>query len=243
MPIVVGLLLAIAVGAWLLRGTIATSVARSELETHGLRCDERFVVSPSALFGELTVGPTRCTHDGGLIEVIELTGDATLELEGFTPSALRANGVRLVLRDRNLRGGSGWAAELRRLHLEQRVAGLVKALSELGGMRLPPAHVGRAEVFRGGDELATIDGLVLTPGDRMGVAIDRAVFTAVMGAARLTLSGVTGTATRSDVRLQGQATARAGVVLLGTFSTGGAFTLDASALDTAAPELRLQASF
>lgn len=240
-PIVLAIVLAIPLAAWLLRGTIATSMARSEIEARGLRCDERFSVELSALFGEATIGPTRCTREGGLVEALELTGDATIELDGLTPAAVRAESVRVVLRDQDLRGGSGWAAQLRRINLEQRVAGLVKGLAELGGMNLPPTDIAHAEVFRGGEELAAIDGLVLTPSSSTDLAIQQVAFSAVGGAARLTLEGVTGSATPSAVHLEGDATARAGIALLGAFTTGGAFSLDASALDTSAPRLRLRA--
>lgn len=242
-PILLVIVVGAPLGGWLLRGTIATSIARDALAQRGLACDDRFGVELSAFFGSATIGPTRCTREGGLVEAIELTAPATIELDGFAPSTIEAEGVRLALRDRDLRGGSGWARELERLHLEQRVAGLVKGLSELSAMGLPPTTVMHAEVVRGSDELATIDGLTVTPGSSTGVAIDRVVFSAVMGAARLTLSDVRGTATRSAVHLEGQAMARAGVALLGTFSTGGPFTLDASALDSAEPELDLRADF
>lgn len=228
---------------WLLRGTIATSMAASELSSRGLTCDERFSVELSAFFGEAVVAPTRCTHEGGLVEAIELTAPATITLDGFEPSAIEAEGVRLTLRDRDLRGGSGWAQQLRRINLEQRVAGLIKGLSEMSEMGLPATTITRAEVLRGSDELATLDRLVLGSGSPTTVAIDRVQFTAVMGAARLTLSGVTGSATGSVVHLEGDATARAGVALLGSFSTSGDFDLDASALDSASPELRLRAGF
>ena len=67
----------------------------------------------------------------------------------------------------------------------------------------------------------------------------RVVFTAVMGAASLTLTDVHGTATRDAVHLEGTATARAGIPMLGTFSTGGAFTLDATELTRDSPRFRL----
>lgn len=241
--VVLVILVGLPLAAWLLRGIIATSMAASELSSRGLSCDERFAVSLSALFDEATVAPTRCAHEGGLVEAIELTGPARIRLEGFAPSAVEAEGVRLTLRDRDLRGGSGWAQQLRRINLEQRVAGLVKGLSELSQMGLPRTSVAQAEVLRGGDTIATLRLLELTPGSPMPVGIDRVEFTAVMGAARLTLSAVTGTATGAAVHLEGDATARAGVALLGSFSTGGEFELDASGLDSASPELRLQASF
>ena len=63
-PIVIGvvvvvLLIGVPLVAWLLRGVIATSIARSQLEERGIACDSRFSVSPSATLGEATVGPTR----------------------------------------------------------------------------------------------------------------------------------------------------------------------------------------
>ena len=242
LPLVLVIVLAIPLAAWLLRGTIATSMAESELASRGLTCDDRFSVKVSALFDEATIGPTRCTREGGLVEAVELTGNATITLDGFAPSEIHAESVRVVLRDQDIRGGSGWARQLSQINLEQRVAGLIKGLAELSGMSLPKTEIARAEVFRGGDELAAVDGLMLTPSGSTDLAIQRVAFSAVGGAATLTLNGVTGTAAPSTVHLEGDATARA-AALLGVFSTGGEFALDASALDTASPTLRLRASF
>lgn len=243
MPFVLfAILVAVPLFAWILRNTIATSLAASEARARGLACDERFSVELSAGLREATVGPTRCVHAGGLVEAIELTAPATIVLDGLEPASITAEGVRVTLRDRDLRSGSGWAPALGRLHLEQRVAGLIKGLSEMSGLGLPRTVVARAEVLRGADRLATVDGLELTPGAPTGVAIRRVSFPAVMGAAQLTLGGVTGTASRGAVHLEGEATARAGVSILGV-STGGDFELDASGLDTASPDLRLRASF
>lgn len=237
-PIALALVLAVPLLAWLLRGSIATALVRSELEARGLTCDDRFSIELSALFDEARIGPTRCTREGGLVEAIELAGDAVVDLDGLAPAAIQVESLRVVLRDQDLRGGTGWAAQLRRINLEQRVAGLVKGLSELGGMNLPPTEVVRAEVFRAGDELAAIDGLSMRAAE---VGIQRVAFSAVGGAARLTLEGVTGSATPSAVHLEGQASASVGVAFLGAIARAGAFALDASRLDTAAPLLRLRA--
>jgi hypothetical protein len=241
LPIVLVIVLAISLAGWLLRGTIATSMASSELAARGLTCDDRFAVDVAALFDEASIGPTRCTREGGLVEAVELTGNATITLDGLAPSAIRAESVRVVLRDQDVRGGSGWARQLSQINLEQRVAGLIKGLSELSGMNLPQTEIAHAEVFRGGDELAAIDTLVLTPGGSTDLTIGRVAFSAVGGAATLSLNGVTGTATPTAVHLEGDATARAGG-MFGVFSTGGEFTLEASALDTASPALRLRAN-
>ena len=112
----------------------------------------------------------------------------------------------MVLRDQDIRGGSGWARQLSQINLEQRVAGLIKGLAELSGMSLPKTEIARAEVFRGGDQLAAVDGLILTPGGSTDLAIQRVAFSAVGGAATLTLNGVTGTAAPSTVHLEGDAT-------------------------------------
>jgi hypothetical protein len=233
------------VAAWALRDAVATSMARDALASRGIECDERFAVELSATFGSATVGPTRCTREGGYVEAIELVGPARVALSGFEPTSVEAESLNVVLRDGDLPGGSGWAAELARLNLEQRVAGLVKGLAELSRLGLPPTTITRGHVLRGTESMATVEGLSLTPaaGGVTNVGLRNIVFEAMLGAARLTLSDVTGTATASAVSLQGQATARAGIALLGTISTGGSFTLVTSALDTDRPELRLRASF
>lgn len=232
-------------GGWLLRDTVATSLARDALSQRGLTCDDRFSVEVSALFGSATVGPTRCTRAEGHLEAIELLGPARVELSGLEPTSVEAESVRITLRDRDVPGGASWSPELARLHLEQRVAGLVKGISELSRLDLPPTTIVRGDVRRGSSALATAHQLVLTPGegDATQVTLDRLVFEAMMGAARLTLSEVRGTAAPGTVVLEGEASARAGIALLGSFSTGGSFRLDATALESARPQLRLRASF
>ena len=63
-----------------------------------------------------------------------------------------------------------------------------------------------------------------------------------MGVGQLTLTDVTGTATRPAVSLRGRADARAGMGIL-SVGRGGPFGLDASALDTASPQFRLTGDF
>ena len=234
------ILLGIPLGAWLLRGTIATSIAIDELAAQGIVCDERFEVEVGGLFGSATiVGPTRCALDGGIVEAVELLAPVEVELEGFEPVRVQADSARLVLRARDVRNGDRWAAPLRRLRLEQSVAGLVKGLSELGGLDVPPTTVGHLEVSRGGAVVATAAGVSLAPGAPSPVAADRILFPGLMGVGRLELTGVRGTASEPRVQLTGRASLSAGG-LLAAFSTGGAFTLDASGLDTADPRFSLR---
>ncbi|HJL14381.1 MAG TPA: hypothetical protein RMH99_01925 [Sandaracinaceae bacterium LLY-WYZ-13_1] len=238
--VVATVLIGIPLAAWLLRGTIATSMARDELAARGLTCDERFEVAVAPFFDEATVGPTRCSREGGILRAVELLGPATIALDGLEPGSVRAESLRLVLRDTEVRGGSRWAQALRRLNLEQRVAGLVKGISELSALPLPPTTVGHVDVVRDGDTVANASGLTLTPGSVLQLAADRIAFTAgPMGVGRLELTEVTGTSTRARVHLEGRATARAGVGILGSVSTGGHFELDAEGLDTGAPRFRL----
>lgn len=244
-PVVVGvvivlLLLGVPLTAWLLRGVIATSMARGELEAHGIECDSRFSVEPSATFGEATVGATRCTHEGGVLEAIEIVSDVTVELDGFEPSSVEADRVRLVLRRANVRGGAGWASELARLDLEQRMAGVVKGLSELSALDLPPTHANRVEVVRGDAPLGSAEDVTLTPGSPLELEIARASFAAgPMNVGNLNLRNVTGTATDAEVTLRGRASARAGVAVIFSVERGGPFTLRATGLDTATPSFHL----
>lgn len=244
-PVVLVVLLVVLVGAplavWLARGAIATSIAVGELEARGLTCDDRFALELSALLDEATLAPTRCTRADGLVEVIELLEPATVTLEGFEPAAVDAPSIRLVLRDRDVRGGDRWARELSRLGLEQRMAGLIKGLSELSGMRLPPTTVGRAEVLRARDPVATAETVRLTPGDALDAAAGRISFVAGPGGVgRLELTSVTGNATRPRVHLQGRATASAGIGPL-SVTRSGTFAVDATSLDTASPRFSLDA--
>ncbi|MCA9605216.1 MAG: hypothetical protein KC619_06465 [Myxococcales bacterium] len=241
--VVVGLLVAVPLVAWLLRGTIATSIARGQLEERGFTCDDRFAVAPNATLSEATVGPTRCAHEGGVLEAIELLGDVTVELDGTEPSAIRGDSLRIALRGASVRGGDHWADALRRVNLEQQMAGVVKGLSELSRLDLPAVHVGRLDLVRGGDSLGHAETVAMTPGsgEQLRMTFARAHFAAgPMGVGQLDLTNVTGEATPAAVTLSGRASARAGVAIIFSIERQGPFTLRATGLDTASPSFDLE---
>lgn len=244
-PVIGGVALVVLVGVplgvWLARGAIATSMAEDELAARGFTCDDRFGVSLSPGLGEATIGATRCEHEGGLLEAVELLGDVRVSLDGLEPASITAESVRVVLRDQDVRNGSGWASELSRLRLEQRVAGLVKGIAELSALELPPTEISRLEVVRNDDPVAHGTGARLTPaGEGVQLALDGLSFSASVGELRLTR--LSGQATADRVQLRGRANARAGIGIL-SVSRGGAFELNATALDTASPRFRLTGDF
>lgn len=241
--VVVGLLVAVPLVGWLLRGVVATSIARGQLEERGFTCDDRFAVAPNATLSEATVGPTRCTHEGGVLEAIELLGDVTVELDGTEPSSIRGDSVRVALRGASVRGGDHWADALRRVDLEQQVAGVVKSLSELARLDLPSVELGRLDLVRGGDALGHAETVTMTPGsgDALAMTFARAHFAAgPMGVGQLDLTNVTGDATPATVTLRGRASARAGVAIIFSVERQGPFTLRATGLDTASPSFDLE---
>ena len=234
-----GLLLA-GLSVWLLRGTIATSIARGQLDQRGVTCDDRFTVSLNASLSEATIGPTRCTHEGGVVQGIELLGDLTVTLDGTEPVAIEAQSLRLIIRAVNVRGGDRWAAGLRRINLEQQVAGALKGLSELAGMDLPDTTVQQVEMVRGTATLGRARAVRLTPGDPLQISVQNVHFEAgPMGVGQLDLDGITGDATPSTVSLRGQARARAGVAIILTYERSGPFEIEATGLDSSAPRFRL----
>lgn len=237
-------LLLVAVGVlWALRGTIATSLAEGQLEERHITCDDRFSVSVSATFGSATIGPTRCEHEGGLLEAVELLGDVTVELDGTEPETVSAESLRIVLRETDVRGGSGWASELSQLGLEQRVAGMVKGLSELGGMNLPATDVASVEVVRGTAQMATATRLRLGGGTPSSIGASQIHFAAGPGGVgQLNLTQVTGELSPSRVLLRGQADASIGIAIL-RVNRRGAFTMEATGLDSASPSFSLDGDF
>ncbi|MFK7988626.1 MAG: hypothetical protein AB8I08_21580 [Sandaracinaceae bacterium] len=240
--VLVFLLLGVGV-LWALRGSIATSMARGQLEERHITCDDRFSVSVGAAFGSATIGPTRCEHEGGLLEAVELLGDVTVELDGTEPETVSAESLRIVLRETDVRGGSGWASELSQLGLEQRVAGMVKGLSELGGMNLPATDIATVSVVRGTTEMATATRLRLGGGTPSSLGAARIHFAAGPGAmGQLTLTQVTGELSPPRVLLRGQADASVGIAIL-RVNRRGAFTMEATGLDTAAPSFTLDGDF
>lgn len=235
--IVLGILLV----PWLMRHSIATNMAREQVQAAGMSCDDRFAVEVAPFFGSASFQPTRCTTEHGYVEAIELTEELEVELSGFSPSAIDAAFLRVTLGDREVRGGSSWDRDLARLNLEERVAVLVKALGELSALPIPPTRVARTDVLRDGQTIAQINGVRLTPGEPMQMHFDRIAFRAVGGAAQLTLEDVDGTSTRSHVHLEGDATARA-AVFIGSVTREGSFTLDATRLDQSRPRFDLDTS-
>ncbi len=244
-PVVLGVGLVVLLGAvlglWAARGWIATSMARGELEARGLTCDDRLSVALDATFSSATIGPTRCVHEGGLLEAIELLGDVEVELDGTEPASVVATSARVTLRSQDVRGGSGWASELRQLSLEQRVAGLIKGISEIGAMGLPPIECARLEVVRQNEVIARGQRIAVTPaGEGAQVRAQEIVFPARLG--RLALTGVSGTADATRVTLAGRAAAEVGLGIL-SVSRGGPFELEASGLDSGSPRFSLSGNF
>ncbi len=238
--VIVGVLVGLPLGAWFGRGVLATSIARGELERRGFTCDDRFAVSLSAALSEATIGPTRCEHAGGVLEAIELLGDLRVELDGTEPTSVEADSLRLALRSASVRGGEGWADALRRVNLEQQMAGVIKGLSELSRMDLPRSTVESVEIVRDASVLGRAQQVALAPGDPLGVTVGRVHFEAgPMGVGQLDLTDLVGTATGAAVTLRGQAHARAGVAIILTYERSGPFTLEATGLDTASPRFRL----
>lgn len=242
LALVVLVLLGVPLGLFFARHAIATSMARDELARRGLSCDDRFGVEMAATFDAITVGPTRCTvATAGVVEALEILGPLEVDLDGVEPTAVRAASVRVVLREQDVRGGSRWAGALERLDLEQRVAGLVKGLSELSRMDLPPTDVAQVEVVRGGGALATGHGITLrsTAEAPLALGADRVQLVAGPGGVgQLSLSAVRGTATNARVAISGTATATAGLGIL-SLSSAGPFAIEANGLDTASPRFRL----
>lgn len=244
--VLVLVLVGVPLGLFFARHAIATFMAKGELERRGLTCDDRFGVEVAATFDAITVGPTRCTvRADGVVEAIEILGPLEVGLQGLEPTQVRATSVRIALREQDVRGGSRWATPLRRLGLEQRVAGLVKGLSELSRMDLPPSDAAQVEVVRGSGMLATGRGIALrpNPGASLGLSAERVDLAAGPGGlGQLSLTGVRGSATASRVSLAGTATASAGLGIL-SLSQVGAFGVDAEGLDTAAPRFRMSGDF
>jgi hypothetical protein len=233
--IALGVLVVLLLVPWLLRSTIATSMARSKLEEQGLRCDDRFSVDVSATFSEATIGPTRCEHDGGLVEAVELgEGGAQIVLSGFSPQSITIGQAGLALRDQDVRGGEGWGTDEVRA-IEQRVAGLVKGLAEISVIPWPETNIAHLTVSRGGNASALLRGMRLTRDDRLHANISGVEFPR----SRVTLENVTGTATRAEVTLDGQAHAQSEMLIL-AIATTVHFTLHATGLDGAHPTFRLR---
>jgi hypothetical protein len=235
-------LVGVPLGLFFARHTIATSMARDELERRGLTCDDRLSVEVAASFDAITIGPTRCAvRAEGVVEAIEILGPLEVELDGLEPARVEVASLRIALREHDVRGGSGWALALARLGLEQRVAGLVKGLSELSRMDLPPSEAAQVEIVRGGGVLATGRGIALRPsvGAPLGLSAQHVELVAGPGGVgQLSLAEVRGTATGARVALSGTATATAGLGIL-SLSRAGPFAIEAVGLDSASPRFRL----
>jgi len=220
---------------WLLRSTIATSVARSELESSGFTCDDRFEVHLSALLSDATVAPTRCEHEGGLIASLETSEPAQVEMSGLAPSLVTISQVTLTLRDQNLRGGDGWGNDTIR-SIEQRVAGLVKGLSELSEVDWPETHVAQVRVLRDATPAADLRGMRLQTTESLNVQIAGVSFP---NTRTIVLDNVHGTATPAQVTLDGDAEVQSQISIV-SFTTDARFGITATGLDGPSPQLRLR---
>ena len=171
---------------------------------------------------------------------MDLREGATIELSGTSPRAAVIPSLGVSLRGGEIAGGTGWAAELAQLGIEQRVAGLVKALSEAESMGLPPVTVNEAEVTHGRSVIASGRGLTLDNDDPRTFRATTLSFAASLGS--LTLSEVTGEASSTAVSLAGRARATVGVAMFSASRTGR-FSLTASDLQAARPSFSLRADF
>jgi hypothetical protein len=233
-------LLAVAL-AWVgLRHGFARGLAEARLEAAGLRCDPLDVRVD--LFGRAaTLAPARCDHAGGLVEAVELVSEADATLAGVAVRELSTERLRVVLRDADVRNGTGWAPDLARIGLEAAVAGLLKAVAELAPTIGAEAAARRVDVERGGRRLATVMDLRV---QGAAVALREARFGArgpgivnPVGSSALRLSDVEGTASPDAVELTGRATYEAGLFGLG--DRAGRFRVRGTGLTTASPRFAL----
>jgi hypothetical protein len=228
----------------LARGAFARYVARATLAGYGIACGDGFSVSPDVGMHHAEVAPCTCTMDDGAVESFEIVTPLTVDLDGTRVTHVHAGTVRVALRPESASVDAGALGPLASvLGIPARIGGTVHAASQVAGMDAPPVEIATLEVTREGEVTVAIDALALDGADPLGISIHQLTMPALTGPlgahASLTIDDLAGTATASDVHMEGELALTGQAPLVGTVSRSGRVTVSGSALDTDAPTYRV----
>lgn len=232
-------------GLMLARGSFARYVARASLAAQGISCGDGFDVTPDTSFAHAEIAPCTCTMDEGAVASFEIVTPMTVDLDGQRVTHVHAGTLRVAMRGEGPpveAGALGPLASM--LGVPARIGGLVRAASELASMHAPPIDVATLEVTRDDAVVVSVDTLALdgqTPLALTAHEVTLPALTGPLGAhATVTIDAVHGTASASDVHIEGDLALTGTAPILGSVTRSGHAVVTGSALDTDAPSYRIE---
>lgn len=234
-------------GLVLARGSLARYLARASLAGQGISCGDGFDVALDASFAHAEISPCTCTIDQGAVESFEIVNTMTLDLEGQRVTHVHAGIVRVAMRGEGPAvdaGSLGPVASM--LGVPARIGGLVGAASQLASMHPPPIDITTLDVTQGGRVVVTVDALSLDGASPLAIVADEVSLPALTGPlgahATVTIDALSGTASESDVRLAGDLALTGSAPIVGSVTRSGRVTVTGAALDSDAPDYRVELS-
>ena len=195
-----------ALGLYLGRSAIATSLADDALRERRIACDERFSVRVGPMLQSAGLERTACVVSHPAVDRVELGSSAKVELSGAEVTRVSAAEVRVLLTDRRYDPGGvplgpRWMGALA---LGERLAMAVGGLPELARAELPAIDVGALSLRRGDETLLVAHGVNITQDPQAFVTVERIELKP--GEARVTADLVDVSVTRDGQELTVRAT-------------------------------------
>jgi hypothetical protein len=232
-------------GAMLARGAFARYVARATLAGYGISCGDGFDVAPDTSFAHAEIAPCTCTMDDGAVESFEIVTPMTVDLDGQTVTHVHAGTLRVAMRPSSAAVDAGSLGPLASmLGVPARIGGLVNAAANLASLDAPPIDVTTLEVTQSGQVAVSVDTLAIDGASPLGVTAHQVTMPALAGPlgahADVTIDALTGTASASDVHLEGDLALSGSAPLVGTVSRSGHVVVSGTGLDGDAPTYRVE---
>lgn len=241
----VGVLLCLLCGGGLLlaRGWIARRAARAALEARGIVCDDDFALSIESS-ERARIEPCTCTMEDGPVASFELVDAVTVTLDGETPTHVSAGHVRVTMRDGGPAVDAGALGPLASmLGVPARIGSLVDAAARASAADVPAADVAEIEVRHDDATTATVTGLVLDGRAPLGIRTESVTLPDLRGplgaSATVGVEGLHGTASPSEVHMEGELSLSGTAPMLGTVTRTGHVVVEGTGLGGDAPSYRV----
>ena len=242
----VGVVLCLLCGGGLLlaRGWLARRAARAALELRGIECDDAFALEVDGGGETATVAPCTCTMEEGPVASFELLDPATVTLEGETPTHVHAGRVRVSMRSTGPAVDAGALGPLASmLGVPARIGSLVDAAARASEAGVPATDVDEIEVRHDDATTATVTGLALDWRAPLGIRTESIALPDLRGplgaSATVGVEGLHGTATPSEVHMEGELSLSGTAPLLGTVTRAGHVVVEGTGLGGDAPTYRV----
>jgi hypothetical protein len=250
------LVIAIAVVAFVLVGACLASAtlgrraffryaARAALAGQGVTCGDDFDVTPDASYAHATIAPCTCTVASGPIQQIELVDAVTVDLDGDRVSHVHAGHVRIAIRADAAQVDAGALGPVAvTLGVPARIAAIVAAASHVATLHPPALELAALEATISDRPAVTIDALALDGRSPLGLSARAVTLPALTGplgtTATVAIDALSGTATASEVHLEGDFTLDGNAPILGAVARHGHVRVTGTELDGSAPSYRIE---